>query len=149
MTLVCLDSAGAIRVSSVYQIYWGHSRSSEDPAFPSATWRRLRSKPYFHSRSSFDEVKQSWKRECWNETGAKSGSGRIQASLDESIAASPYLRNVVFSEMLNNCLKYTQWGYWGGDDGGQIIFEESFTEKNANFILVHTKCKLHCSTHSF
>ena len=51
---------------------------------------RLRSEPYFHSRSSFDEVKQSWKRECWNTTGAKSGSGRIRASLDESIAASPY-----------------------------------------------------------
>ena len=138
MTLVCLDSAGAIRVSSVYQIYWGHSRSSEDPAFPSATWRRLRSKPYFHSRSSFDEVKQSWKRECWNETGAKSGSGRIQASLDESIAASPYLRNVVFSEMLNHCLKYTQWGYWGGGRWWPNNFWGKFYRE---------KCKLHFSTH--
>ena len=145
MTLVCLDPAGAIIVSTVYQIYWGHLRSSEeDSTFPSPTWRRA-----FHQNHIFTlgQVLMRWNRVEKENVETRQEQNLVLDGYEQVWTKA--LRPVPIKEMSSfqrflmlSLFEINSVGILGGDDGGQIIFEESFWGK-----FDREKCKLHFSTH--
>jgi len=151
MTLVCLDPAGAIRVSTVYQIYWGHSRSSEeDSAFPSPTWRRA-----FHQNHIFTlgQVLMRWNRvekenvETRQEQNlVLDGYEQVWTKASRPVPIKEMLSSQIF--LMLSLFEINSVGILGGGQWWPNNFWGKFDREKCK-LLVHIKCKLHCSTHSF
>ena len=141
MTLVCLDPAGAIRVSPVYQIYWGHSRSSEeDSAFPSPTWRRA-----FHQNHIFTlgQVLMRWNRVEKENVETRQEQNLVLDGYEQVWTKA--LRPVPIKEMSSfqrflmlSLFEINSVGILGGGRWWPNNFWGKFDRE---------KCKLHFSTH--